>query len=182
MTPTVHRSQPAAAARRYEVTRLSVGSCPVAEFASRLRALRAAAGNITYRRMAASAHYSPTVLSRAANGRLIPTWLAVALMSVPAAVTWWSGGPDGKVPVARVVALRAHPDPPGRGPARPPASDGRTPGRFSTCAITGASRSPISSCNAALSGSSIPKHTPASVAASPGRDPWLSLVRNGKLA
>jgi hypothetical protein len=51
---------------------------PVAEFASQLRALRVAAGNITYRSMAASAHYSPTVLSRAANGRLIPTWLAVA--------------------------------------------------------------------------------------------------------
>jgi hypothetical protein len=50
---------------------------PVAEFASQLRALRVTAGNITYRRMAAYGHYSPTVLSRAADGRLIPTWLVV---------------------------------------------------------------------------------------------------------
>jgi hypothetical protein len=51
---------------------------PLAEFAVQLRALRRAAGTIPYRSMALTAHYSSTVLSRAASGKTIPTWLAVA--------------------------------------------------------------------------------------------------------
>jgi Helix-turn-helix domain len=51
---------------------------PLAEFAAQLRALRVAAGTISYRSMAVTAHYSSTVLSRAASGRRMPTWLAVA--------------------------------------------------------------------------------------------------------
>jgi hypothetical protein len=49
----------------------------LAEFAECLRALRQAAGGIPYRTMAGSAHYSATVLSRAAAGQLVPTWPAV---------------------------------------------------------------------------------------------------------
>jgi hypothetical protein len=67
-------------------------------------------------------------------------------------------------------------------PVRPPAQRRANARRFCTCAITGYSRFPISSCYATLSGSSIPGHTPASVLASSGRDPRLSPVRNGKLA
>lgn len=55
----------------------------VAEFASRLRHLRAEAGNPTYRDMARSAMYSASVLSSAANGHRLPT-LQVALAYVDA--------------------------------------------------------------------------------------------------
>ncbi|GGS35331.1 ATP-binding protein [Actinokineospora fastidiosa] len=50
----------------------------VAAFASELRALRAKAGNPTYRDMARTALYSSSVLSSAASGRRLPT-LKVAL-------------------------------------------------------------------------------------------------------
>ncbi|MFF0200054.1 helix-turn-helix domain-containing protein [Streptomyces sp. NPDC005017] len=50
----------------------------VAEFASRLRRLRAEAGGPTYRDMAKAAMYSASVLSSAANGHRLPT-LQVAL-------------------------------------------------------------------------------------------------------
>ncbi|WP_405020877.1 helix-turn-helix transcriptional regulator [Kitasatospora sp. NBC_00070] len=55
----------------------------VAEFASRLRRLRAEAGNPTYRDMARTAMYSASVLSSAANGHRLPT-LQVALGYVEA--------------------------------------------------------------------------------------------------
>ncbi len=44
-----------------------------AEFALALRAERDRSG-LTYRQMAKSIHYSPTALSRAADGRKLPTW------------------------------------------------------------------------------------------------------------
>lgn len=44
-----------------------------AEFALALRGERDRCG-LTYRQMAKSAHYSPTALSRAADGRKLPTW------------------------------------------------------------------------------------------------------------
>ncbi|MFC7616409.1 helix-turn-helix domain-containing protein [Actinokineospora soli] len=55
----------------------------VAAFASELRALRAQAGNPTYRDMARTALYSSSVLSSAASGRRLPT-LKVALAFVAA--------------------------------------------------------------------------------------------------
>jgi Novel STAND NTPase 1/Helix-turn-helix domain len=56
---------------------------PVARFAHGLRQLRSAAGGTPYRELAASAHYSPTSLSEAANGRRLPT-LSVTLAYVRA--------------------------------------------------------------------------------------------------
>ncbi|MFI5527554.1 XRE family transcriptional regulator [Kitasatospora sp. NPDC051853] len=55
----------------------------VAEFAGRLRRLRAEAGSPTYRDMARTAMYSASVLSSAANGHRLPT-LQVALAYVAA--------------------------------------------------------------------------------------------------
>lgn len=53
-------------------------SGPVARFAHELRALRQAAGPLTYRAMAAKAHYSAASLAEAAAGERLPT-LPVAL-------------------------------------------------------------------------------------------------------
>nr|WP_296073283.1 helix-turn-helix domain-containing protein [uncultured Actinoplanes sp.] len=47
---------------------------PIAQFAVALRALRAAAGNPTYRRMAERVPVSPSALAAAADGRRLPTW------------------------------------------------------------------------------------------------------------
>jgi hypothetical protein len=55
----------------------------VAQFASELRRLRALAGNPTYREMARSALFSPSVLSSAASGNRMPS-LAVTLAFVAA--------------------------------------------------------------------------------------------------
>jgi hypothetical protein len=55
----------------------------VAQFANELRQLRASAGNPTYREMARSAMFSPSVLSSAASGTRMPS-LPVALAFVTA--------------------------------------------------------------------------------------------------
>jgi hypothetical protein len=51
---------------------------PLTEFAGRLRALRLAAGQPSYRRLAATTHYSAATLARAAGGQALPS-LEVAL-------------------------------------------------------------------------------------------------------
>lgn len=56
---------------------INLAAGPVAEFACRLRELRAAAGGATYRAMAENVHYSAAVLSRAANGTALPAWPVV---------------------------------------------------------------------------------------------------------
>jgi NB-ARC domain/Helix-turn-helix domain len=62
---------------------LPAATGPAAEFASRLRALRRAAGSPSYRQMATTAHYSASTMARAASGRAMPT-LEVALAYVSA--------------------------------------------------------------------------------------------------
>lgn len=56
---------------------IDAGGGAVAEFALRLRALRDRAGRIPYRTLATMANYSADVLSRAAAGRVLPTWQVV---------------------------------------------------------------------------------------------------------
>jgi len=46
---------------------------PLTEFARRLRAVRAAAGQPSYRRLAAATHYSAATLARAAAGQVLPS-------------------------------------------------------------------------------------------------------------
>jgi tetratricopeptide (TPR) repeat protein len=46
---------------------------PLTEFARRLRAVRAAAGQPSYRRLAAATHYSAATLARAAAGHVLPS-------------------------------------------------------------------------------------------------------------
>ncbi|HKS50006.1 MAG TPA: helix-turn-helix transcriptional regulator [Amycolatopsis sp.] len=55
----------------------------LARFAAGLRELRARAGNPTYRRLAARAYYSPSTLSQAASGNVVPS-LPVTLAYVSA--------------------------------------------------------------------------------------------------
>ncbi|WP_328710334.1 helix-turn-helix domain-containing protein [Microbispora hainanensis] len=62
---------------------LDPGEGPVQAFAVALRRLREEAGSPTYRALAERAHYSPTVLSRAAGGRVFPS-LEVTLAFVRA--------------------------------------------------------------------------------------------------
>ncbi|MFJ8039538.1 hypothetical protein ACIRBX_03360 [Kitasatospora sp. NPDC096147] len=91
----------------------------VADFASRLRRLRAEAGNPTYRDMARTAMYSASVLSSAANGHRLPT-LQVALAYAAACGgereewrgRWLSAATRGGVPVI------------GNRPAAPPEAAG----------------------------------------------------------
>jgi hypothetical protein len=52
---------------------LDDASGPVRDLASSLRGLRAAAGNPSYRTMAATAHFSPATLARAAAGHRLPS-------------------------------------------------------------------------------------------------------------
>ncbi len=46
---------------------------PLAQFAGRLRGLRAAAGSPTYRQLASATNFSAATLARAASGRVLPT-------------------------------------------------------------------------------------------------------------
>ncbi|MEU6427979.1 helix-turn-helix domain-containing protein [Microbispora sp. NPDC046973] len=62
---------------------LSPEDGPVQAFAVALRRLREEAGSPTYRALSEKAHYSPTVLSRAAGGRVLPS-LEVTLAFVRA--------------------------------------------------------------------------------------------------
>ncbi|GAB3146443.1 helix-turn-helix domain-containing protein [Microbispora hainanensis] len=62
---------------------LDPGEGPVQAFAVALRRLREEAGSPTYRALSERAHYSPTVLSRAAGGRVFPS-LEVTLAFVRA--------------------------------------------------------------------------------------------------
>src|SRR5271170_1361152 len=57
---------------------LSGEATPLTEFAGRLRALRLAVGQPSYRRLAATTHYSAATLARAAGGQALPS-LEVAL-------------------------------------------------------------------------------------------------------
>ncbi len=57
---------------------LSGEDTPLTEFAGRLRALRLAAGQPSYRRLAVLTHYSAATLARAAGGQALPS-LEVAL-------------------------------------------------------------------------------------------------------
>lgn len=63
--------------------RLEPGDGPLAEFAVGLRDLRDTTGPMTYRRLAARAHYSATTLADAAGGERLPS-LAVTLAYVEA--------------------------------------------------------------------------------------------------
>ncbi|MFF4652888.1 XRE family transcriptional regulator [Streptomyces sp. NPDC001380] len=101
----------------------------VAEFASRLRRLRIEAGSPTYRDMAATAMYSASVLSSAANGHRLPT-LQVALAYVAACggdrEEWrrrWLAAAGSGIPAVppRPAA------PPGPSAAQEPAARGSAP-------------------------------------------------------
>ena len=52
---------------------LSGEDTPLTEFAGRLRALRLAAGQPSYRRLAVLTHYSAATLARAAGGQSLPS-------------------------------------------------------------------------------------------------------------
>ncbi|MFI0370657.1 hypothetical protein ACH35V_22550 [Actinomadura sp. 1N219] len=84
----------------------------VAAFASELRRLRALAGNPTYRDMARSALYSPSVLSSAASGHRLPT-LQVTLAFVAAC------GGDQEVWRRRWLEVSGTPPPQPPTPPRP---------------------------------------------------------------
>ncbi|TMR01599.1 helix-turn-helix domain-containing protein, partial [Actinomadura soli] len=90
---------------------INASSGAVAAFASELRRLRALAGNPTYRDMARSALYSPSVLSSAASGHRLPT-LQVTLAFVAAC--------GGDQEVWRRRWLEVCGDPPPRPPSPPP--------------------------------------------------------------
>ncbi|MER5862957.1 helix-turn-helix transcriptional regulator [Kitasatospora sp. NPDC002040] len=106
----------------------------VAEFASRLRRLRADAGSPTYRDMAASAMYSASVLSSAANGHRLPT-LQVALAYVQACRgdreewrrRWLVAAAGGGVPVVGPRPAVPAAESQGPGPGGPPKVVGGLP-------------------------------------------------------
>src|SRR6185312_15663087 len=62
---------------------LETTESPIVAFAQDLRALRTAAGNPSYRELARTALFAPSVLSNAASGRRLPT-LPVTLAFVAA--------------------------------------------------------------------------------------------------
>jgi len=68
---------------------LPADATPLTQFAGRLRALRVAAGEPSYRRLAAVTHYSAAALARAAGGQALPS-LEVTLAYVAAC----GGDPD----------------------------------------------------------------------------------------
>src|ERR1051326_8616683 len=131
---------------------LDGASGPARDLAAALRELRAAAGNPSYRTMAATAHFSPATLARAAAGHRLPNldvvlayatacggeraeweqrWRACAkeMASTPTEITAVSALPDqaaesGQLPAANQLR------PEGPGPAR-----GRRPGRRSVATL-----------------------------------------------
>ncbi|MGW5049589.1 NB-ARC domain-containing protein [Actinokineospora sp. NPDC004072] len=103
----------------------------VAAFASELRALRAQAGNPTYRDMARAAMYSSSVLSSAASGRRLPT-LKVALAFATACggdrETWrrrWLAAADARPPEQAEPPARPGLPRPAQLPLRPRGLVGR---------------------------------------------------------
>src|SRR5689334_11031621 len=91
-------------------SKISTGDVHLRAFASELRALRRQAGSPSYRDLAAKAHFSPSALSRAANGQVLPT-LAVTLAFVSACdgdtLAWEQRWMET---AARVAAQPAQPD------------------------------------------------------------------------
>jgi hypothetical protein len=90
---------------------------PLTEFARRLRAVRASAGQPSYRRLATITHYSPATLARAAGGYVLPS-----LDVTRAYVTGCGADPEGWSEFWAQVAVWL--DTRGNSPARaaPPAS------------------------------------------------------------
>jgi hypothetical protein len=91
---------------------LSSSASPIVAFARDLRQLRASAGNPSYRRLARTALFSPSVLSSAASGYRLPT-LQVTLAFVEAC------GGDRTEWERRWLALRVPVNPPGQEPNGP---------------------------------------------------------------
>lgn len=79
---------------------LDPGAGPLALFAGELRDMRRAAGSPTYREMSKTARYSPSALSAAASGALLPSEGVVAAYAAAC-------GQDGALWVARRAAVRA---------------------------------------------------------------------------
>lgn len=79
---------------------LDTGAGPLALFAGELRQMRRAAGSPTYREMSKAARYSPSALSAAASGALLPSEGVVAAYAEAC-------GQDGAVWVARRAVVRA---------------------------------------------------------------------------
>lgn len=96
---------------------------PLALFAGELRQMRRAAGSPTYREMSKAARYSPSALSAAASGALLPSEGVVAAYAEAC-------GQDGAAWVARRAVVRARlEDSPEAPPA--PASDSARPNEAS---------------------------------------------------
>ncbi|WP_208762303.1 helix-turn-helix domain-containing protein [Microbispora bryophytorum] len=101
---------------------LSPEEGPVQAFAVALRRLREEAGSPTYRALSERAHYSPTVLSQAASGRVFPS-LEVTLAFVRAcggdeeawAGRWHRVGAE----ISGRTAEPPEPTPGGGGPSSP---------------------------------------------------------------
>jgi anti-sigma factor RsiW len=92
---------------------------PLALFAGELRQMRRAAGSPTYREMSKAARYSPSALSAAASGALLPSEGVVAAYAEAC-------GQDGAAWVARRAAVRAGLEDDGDGPQEPRALASRS--------------------------------------------------------
>lgn len=162
---------------------LDRGTGPVADFAGQLRELRDSAGRPTYRELAARTHYSPTVLSRAAAGRELPS----AEVTRAFATACGADPAEWERRLARARAAdRAPTPPPGPAPLpatataaaadAPAAASGRAPGSVRSRAVAAAVvlLAVLAGSGAESAGSVLP-----AAPARPGLDPsWSALTQH----
>ena len=110
---------------------LDTGAGPLALFAGELRQMRRAAGSPTYREMSKAARYSPSALSAAASGALLPSEGVVAAYAEAC-------GQDGAAWVARRAAVRAGLE----GGAAGDAAEGMAPGTGPDVVEPGSTQTP----------------------------------------